>query len=164
MWFDVAATLAPKMPPILTRKQRPKLKEIVFPEDRLRNIYLQRNPEGHLYPLRFFPHESTAEYMITSPADVFVSKQIEFIQEKGHTENQAYIATQKWFNEKLYASDLETDLLEAQIALFEPQLGIEKEATPFYRIHRQYFNPEYDSHIDDFPRLLTEEQENNIWE
>jgi len=163
MWFDTMAAMPDIAPVVPTRKTTPKMKQIVFPEDKLRDKFLQRNPEGHLYPLRFLPFENTAEYMITSPADIFASKQIELIQSKGYTENQAYVATEKWLKEKQFASDLETELLGAQLALFEPYIE-RTDLTPFGRIHREFYEPEADHDVDEYPRFTNEDTVGALFE
>jgi len=78
------------------------------------------------------------------------------MQDKGLTENKAYAATEKWFKEKQFASDLETELLGAQLALFEPEMN-RTDLTPFGRIHRAFFDPTMDKNIDEFPKYTNEE-------
>lgn len=114
VWFDFMVHHAP-MKPVLPSKGFIKPGKLEYPEDKLRKIYLERNPAATLYPLRFLPFENTAKYAITSPADVFASKQIQIMQQKGMTEDEAYYETEKWMKERVYASELEIELLEAQI-------------------------------------------------
>lgn len=86
-WMSSVEATRPKFQPIVnTRPPR-----IHYPEDRLRNIYLSRNPDARRIPVNL-KAKSIPERHI---ADKFVAVQMRYMNEKGMSEEEAYNAADR---------------------------------------------------------------------
>lgn len=85
LWYE--AMLAHPPPP---KMQAEKPKRIEFPEDRLRRVWLRRNPEATMHPKALFVEEAALPGSHHEhPADAFVKRQMALMR-KGLSEEEAY--------------------------------------------------------------------------
>lgn len=86
-WMSSVEATRPTFQPIVnTRPPR-----IQYPEDRLRNIYLSRNPSARRIPVNLKAKSISARHI----ADKFVSLQMDYMNEKGMSEEEAYNAADR---------------------------------------------------------------------
>ena len=85
LWFDAA--LAHPPPPKFQLDRPP---DLAFPEDELRREWLRRNPAATMVPKALFLEEaSVPDELRRHPADAFVERQMELIEE-GTAPEEAY--------------------------------------------------------------------------
>jgi len=121
VWFNAAVFHPPPnmYTGVIPAMERPR--PIIYPEDRLRNIYLERNRDKlrrSSFPLRFLPNESVH---LSSPADVFAVKQLEYMR-AGYTERAAYAKAERYLKEKEYAARLEIAMATKQAQALNPHI------------------------------------------
>lgn len=106
VWLDIVDATRPPFLPIASKRVR----ELVYPEDRLRSVFLLRNPETRRIPVNLHA-ESIADRHIS---DRFVSLQTKLIQEQGLSEDKAYDETSRILSE--YKREMEEQSEEQDIA------------------------------------------------
>ncbi|KAI0558987.1 Mitochondrial ribosomal protein S23 [Gracilaria domingensis] len=82
IWMDIVQATRPPFVPVAATK----VPEIIYPEDRLRSIYLQRNPQARRMPVNLKAKSVTDRHI----ADRFVSLQVQFMEEQGMSEEKSY--------------------------------------------------------------------------
>jgi len=86
LWYDAMKAHPPAER--YTRTSKPRMME--FPEDRLKRVWLRRNPAATLHPKVLFQEESSfSPSELEHPADGFVRRQMELMR-KGMGEEEAY--------------------------------------------------------------------------
>ena len=86
LWYDAMKAHPPAER--YTRTSKPRMME--FPEDRLKRVWLRRNPAATLHPKVLFHEESSfSPSELEHPADGFVRRQMELMR-KGMGEEEAY--------------------------------------------------------------------------
>lgn len=96
IWMDIVEATRPPFKPI----ERTKTPKIVYPEDKLRITYLQRNPEVRRTPVNLKAKTIEERHI----ADRFVSIQSRFMQEQNMSEEEAYQAAMESINIRHYDS------------------------------------------------------------
>lgn len=81
-WMDIVEATRPVFSPVTVTKAP----EIMYPEDRLRSIFLQRNPDAHRMPINLKAKSKEERHI----SDRFVALQMKFMDEQGLSENKAY--------------------------------------------------------------------------
>ncbi|CAN8061317.1 unnamed protein product [Agarophyton chilense] len=82
IWMDIVEATRPPFAPVVITK----VPEIIYPEDRLRSIYLQRNPQARRVPLNLKAKSIPDRHL----ADRFVTLQMQYMEEQGLSEEKAY--------------------------------------------------------------------------
>lgn len=109
IWFDIVKATKPPFEPVY----RTKVPAISYPEDRLRNIYLQRNPNSRRIPINMKAHRISDRHI----ADRFVSIQTDFISERGMSEDDAYAEAERVLSGDLLFNDpKQTDILSGTLS------------------------------------------------
>ena len=85
LWYDA---MRAHMPPLKLQKDAKPMR-LEWEEDRLRKVWLKRNPSGTMEPKALFIDPSHPEANHEHPADAFVNQQIKYMR-KGYTEEEAY--------------------------------------------------------------------------
>lgn len=101
IWMDIVEATRPPFKPI----ERTKTPKIIYPEDKLRITYLQRNPEVRRIPVNLKAPTIEERHI----ADRFVSMQMRFMQEQNMSEDDAYQATMESINIRHFDSSTAED-------------------------------------------------------
>jgi len=109
LWYDAMKAHPPLPKTGWTKK--PRLLE--FPEDRLKRVWLRRNPWATMHAKSLFhEEEGLSASQRDHPADAFVKRQMELMR-KGLDEEDAYRQTLKQQEQQTVASPEATDALHA---------------------------------------------------
>lgn len=107
LWYDAMKAHPPLPKSGWTKK--PRLLE--FPEDKLKRVWLRRNPWATMHAKSLF-HEEEGLHASQHPADAFVKRQMELMR-KGMDEDDAYRQTVKQQEQQTVASPEATEALAA---------------------------------------------------
>ena len=107
LWYDAMKAHPPLPKSGWTKK--PRLLE--FPEDKLKRVWLRRNPGATMHAKSLF-HEEEGLHASQHPADAFVKRQMELMR-KGMDEDDAYRQTVKQQEQQTVASPEATEALAA---------------------------------------------------
>ena len=111
LWYD--AMLAHPPPP---KVRAAKPRRLEYPEDRLRRVWLRRNPEATMHPKTLFLEEDQMPASHREhPADAFVAKQMALMR-KGLGEEEAYRQVKQQLAQETTASPEAADALRAATA------------------------------------------------
>lgn len=111
LWYE--AMLA-HPPPLKMQAEKPK--RIDFPEDRLRRVWLRRNPESTMHPKTLFVEEAALPATHKEhPADAFVKRQMALMR-KGLSEEEAYREVMRQQKQATSASPEAADARRAAMA------------------------------------------------
>lgn len=86
IWLSTVEATKPKFQPRYVKK----VPSIFYPEDRLRSIFLIRNPNARRIPVNLHAEKVDDRHV----ADRFVSLQLKFMQQDGLSERDAYDVAQ----------------------------------------------------------------------
>lgn len=130
LWFD--AMLA-HPPPV--KVKGPKPIRLQWDDDRLRNIYLRRNPAATLQPKALFLDPTRPEASHEHEADTFIKKQKSYMR-KGASEEEAYRLVLKELKaaaeeqERIRQSEVENAREQAAALGATPSIGGKPKVTP----------------------------------
>ena len=109
LWYEAMKAHPPL--PKTTWTKKPRL--LQFPEDRLKRVWLRRNPWATMHPKVLFHEEEGLHASQTEhPADAFVKRQMELMR-KGLSEDDAYRQAAKHQEQQTVASPEATEALAA---------------------------------------------------
>lgn len=92
VWMPIVQSTRPPFVPVSLVKSQ----KIEYPEDRLRSIYLRRNPSARHFPVNLKAKNISDRHI----SDRFVSKQMKLMQDEGLSEEDAYKVVSKVMNEE----------------------------------------------------------------
>lgn len=91
-WLASVAATRPAFEPVVRTRPPP----LEYPEDRLRAVFLQRNPDARRIPLNLLARNVEDRHV----ADKFVSVQMRLMEEDGLAEEEAYNEAARVLNEE----------------------------------------------------------------
>lgn len=92
VWMEIVEATRPVFSPVTVTS----VPEIIYPEDRLRSIFLRRNPDAQRIPINLKAKTKEDRHI----SDRFVSLQMRFMEEQGLSENKAYEEADRVFAEQ----------------------------------------------------------------
>lgn len=113
LWLDVVEATRPPFNPV----SQTKSKAIVYPEDRLRSIYLRNNPDARRIPVNL-KAKTPAERHVS---DRFVAKQMKLMEDQKLSERDAYKEAEEAFQvrddvvQKLPTDDMASPLSDPSV-------------------------------------------------
>ena len=99
IWYDIVNATKPPFQPV----SRTSVAEITYPEDRLRNIYLQRNLGARRMPVNLKAERVSDRHI----SDRFVALQMQLMSERGMSEDSAYAEAERVLAEQMSEKQLE---------------------------------------------------------
>lgn len=107
-WMTAVEATPPLFEPVVQTKP-PRL---VYPEDRLRNIFLQRNPETRRLPVNLKARSIPERHI----ADRFAAIQQQLMHDEGLAEDDAYAAADRILNAAVLESNRISDDLNGPLS------------------------------------------------
>lgn len=98
IWMDVVEATRPPFEPVAVTK----VPKITYPEDRLRSVYLTRNPAARRLPVNLNARTIPERHV----ADKFVTIQMRLMKEQSLSEDDAYNAAEKLIEDEKRAQQL----------------------------------------------------------